>query len=138
MTSNPQWRSTARPLLLVLRASVLLVGCAGPRRSIRDQPKDIRWLTVQLQHRGIMIRETGSAFAEMPSKSDARLIVDSKETLDTYLFESAELARNQAYKLSGLYPRNDIFVVEALVVVRFNSSGSGLTHALVEVLGTPI
>ena len=138
MTSNPQPRSTASALLPILLTSVLLVGCAGPRRSIKDQPKDIRWLTVQLQHRGIMIRETGSAFAEMSSKSDARLIIDSRETLDTYEFDSPELARNQAFKLSGLYPRNDIFIVDALVVVRFNSRGSGLTHALVEVLGTPI
>lgn len=122
-------------LFAVLSTSI---GCVGPRSSIADMPRDIRWLTVALQHKGVMIRERGSAFIEVPSTADARLILDSKEVVDAFEFPSAEIAKSQAFRLSGLYPRNDVFVVDSLVVLRFTTSGTGLTATLVEVLGTPI
>ncbi len=131
-------RSRRIPVVVLLLVSIAAPGCVGPRTSIADMPRDIRWLTVALQHKGVMIRERGSAFIEIPSTTDARLILDSKEVVDAFEFSSAEIAKSQAFRLSGLYPGNDVFIVESLVVLRFTTRDTGLTATLVEVLGTPI
>ncbi len=136
-SSSARLKATSAIIFPVV-AALLFVGCQGPRTSIEDMPRDIRWLTVALQHRGILVRERGSAFQELVSDEDARLIIDSQETLDAYVFSSAKLAKEQAFRLSGLFPRQDVFVVDKLVVLRFTSRDTGLTHALVEVLGNPI
>lgn len=125
-------------LLLTVVVGTSLSGCRGSRHVLDDMPRDITWLTVALQHRGLLVRERGSALQELVSEEDARLIIDSREALDAYVFSSATLAKEQAFRLSGLFPRQDVFVVDKLVVVRFSSQDTGLTHALVEVLGNPI
>jgi len=130
-------RPFLRSLTLVLLACILS-NCRGPRESLDDMPRDIRWLTVALQHKGVMVRERGNAFLSTIAESNARIIVDGREVLDAFVFQSADVARVQAYRIAGLYPMNDVFRVDALVVLRYTTRDTGLTATMVEVLGTPI
>lgn len=131
-------------MISFLRSVTLIVGlcaiaaCSPSRESLDDMPRDIRWLTVSLQHKGVMVRERGNAFLATSAESNARIIVDSREVLDAFVFQSADVASEQAYRIAGLYPMNDVFRVDALVVLRYTTRDTGLTGTMVEILGTPI
>jgi hypothetical protein len=123
---------------ILVAAVCLLAACGGSRVSLDEMPRDIRWLTTSLQHKGVMVRERGNAFLSTTAISNARIIVDSREVLDAFVFQSADVASEQAYRIAGLYPQNDVFRVEALVVLRYTTRDTGLTATMVEILGTPI
>ncbi len=121
----------------VLTIVVGLSACSSTKNGLSNESTqtDIRWLTDNLQKKGVFISERGFADLNIPAATSARLILNSREILDVYGFERRTTAEAKAYEFANRLPRQDVFLKESLVVVRHSKRDNGLSLTLHNLLG---
>ena len=137
-------------LVLVL-FQILVAGCASTgdvaengkvadkeKISEKEEPADIRWLTSQLHDEGVFVVERGSPNPAISSDKSSRLILNQREVLDVFNFDSLERARIIATEFASHYPQNDVYRKDSLVVVRYSRRDTGLNHLLFKLLGAAV
>lgn len=123
--------------------SVMLVGlsaCGSSKNAATDSDStvDISWLATSLQDEGVYVRERGAVGLSISAFESTRFVLDNRETLDVFQFESEREASSNAYVLVNRYPSYDIFRKATLVVVRQSSRDTGLSQTLFKLLGGTI
>jgi len=123
--------------LAVVTVAVSLSACTSTNSSLSSESEstDIRWLTDNLQKEGIFVSERGSADLNIPAATSSRLVLNSREILDVYGFEKRTAAEAKAYEFANRLPRQDVFLRESLVVVRYSRRDNGLGLTLYRLLG---
>lgn len=123
--------------MAVLTVVVGLSACSSTKNGLLNEstPTDIRWLTDNLQKKGVFVSERGFADLNIPAATSARLILNSIEILDVYRFERRTTATAKAYEFANRLPRQDVFLMESLVVVRHSKRDNGLSLTLYKLLG---
>jgi len=122
---------------------IMLAGCASSANVSNDADavtntdaiKNISWLEGALQKEGVFVSPQGSADLGIAATSSSRLVLDGREALSVYLFDDLELASSEAYEFSNTNVGKDVYLKDALVVVRSSRRDTGLSQTLREILG---
>lgn len=118
---------------------LVLTGCAGTSKvADANEPTDIRWLTNRLHDEGVFVVERGSANPAVAAARSSRLVLNQRDVLDVYEFGQPDRARVIATDFAALYPQNDVFLKDTLVVVRYSQRDAGLNQVLYQLLGVAI
>jgi hypothetical protein len=123
--------------VLTLVAATVLTGCAGAAKSVDSESTGtgITWLTRSLQDEGVFVKERGSASVFIPTSISARLILDGRDVLDVYEFRESRYAADEAYEFAERNPGADVFLRQALIVIRYSDRDTGLSQTLNKLLG---
>lgn len=122
-------------ILLFLGAMYLLTGCVGAQSVSNDSTFTISALEIALQDEGVFVMPRGSANLAIPADQSSRLVLDSREVLNVFEFESAQQARDQARSFAGAHPGNDVYQKDLVVAVRESPGDTGLNATLRRILG---
>jgi len=137
--NNPVDRLAKHTIPLIAVIAVLVASaCVGSRLPLDEMPKDVTWLALSLENEGVVVRERGSAFLNTTATENVRLVLDGREVVDAFVFGSESAAGDEARRMAGLYPRNQVFLTDRLVVLRYTTRDTGLTGTLMQVLGRPV
>ena len=123
-----------------LLVAVVLAGCATTNvaPSTDQEGVDLGWFTISLQDEGVFVTEEGPANLRFPAQTSRRLVLNNRDVVDVYLFRNEETARARAHEFAGLYFRTDVYLKDALVVVRYTDRDSGLSLTLFELMGITV
>ncbi len=130
-------------IIRILFALLLVAGLAGCATTNVATPTDedradLGWFTLSLQDEGVYVTEEGVADLSIQAQSSRRLVLNNRDVVDVYLFRNEETARARAHEFAGLYFRTDVYVKDALVVVRYTERDSGLSLTLFELMGITV
>ncbi len=118
-------------------AGLGISGCSSTENGLASNVRktDIAWLTTELQNDGVFVRERGNAGRFIPSTTSSRLVLDGQEILDVYEFSEYAYAADQAYQFAEQNPGSDVYLKQAIVVVRYSRRDTGLSQTLNSLLG---
>jgi len=122
-------------VLLFLGAMYLLTGCVGAQSVSNESTFTISALETALQDEGVFVMPRGSANLGIPADQSSRLVLDSREVLNVFEFESARQAVDQARNFAGSHPGNDVYQKDLVVAVREGPGDTGLSATLRRILG---
>lgn len=131
---------TLAPMIAILGLAIGLSACTTTRHNTSEagETSTVVWLADGLQKQGVFVKEQGEAALDVPAETSQRLVLNGQEVVDVYAFASEDRAWNEARQFAGLYPQNDVYIKDALVVVRYTTHDTGLSLTLFDLLGTTL
>lgn len=126
----------------IMALAVTFSACATTRQNTSTEEEEqvpaVIWFTDGLQKKGVFVKEDGLPYLGIPADESQRLLLNGREVVDVFVFDDEDRAKNEAYQFAGLYPQNDVYIKEALVVVRYTERDTGLTLTLHDLLGVTL
>jgi hypothetical protein len=119
---------------------VSFAACSSSKKTASDEdlPRDITWLTGQLQDDGIFVAERGEPDFNVQANTARRLLLNGREYVDAYYFDENATASAQARIYAGYNPRSSVYLLDGLVAIRYKDDLSEVSSALGKYLGVRI
>ncbi len=128
--------------LQTIAVSLVLTGCISTadvsNEATLDNTGQIVWLENALQEEGVFVSPKGPADLNVPAISSTLLVLDGRDVLSVYEFDDLELASSEAYEFSNIRADSDVYLKDALVVVRTSGRDTGLSQTLREIMGNAL